>query len=76
MTPHMHCDAVLTPLFTSVRTHPYTVLLPVLFPVVSRVAEHQQVRRQPIRAAVAALSSDGGDLGPLTQADLQPLIPV
>lgn len=58
------------------QTHPYTVLMSVLFPVVSRVAEHQQVRRQPIRAAVAALSGDSCDLGPLTQADLQPLIPV
>lgn len=59
-----------------VRTHPYTVLLSVLLPVVSRVAEHQQVRRQPIGAAVATLRGDGGDLGPLAQADLQPLVPV
>ena len=57
-------------------THPYTVLLSVLLPVVPRVAEHQQVRRQPIGAAVAALGGDSGDPGALAQVDLQPLVPV
>lgn len=61
---------------TAVWTHPDAVLLSVLLPVVARVAEHQQVRRQPIGAAVAALCSDSSDLGPLAQADLQPLVPV
>ena len=55
-------------------THPYAVLLSVLPPVVSRVAEHEQVGRQPIGAAVAALRGDGRDLGPLAQVHLQPLV--
>ena len=57
-------------------THVYTVFLSILSPVVPCVAEHQQVGRQPIRAAVAALRGDGGDVCPLTQVDLQPLISV
>lgn len=46
-------------------THPYAVLLSVLLPVVSRVTEHQQVGRQPIRAAITALCGNSCDLGAL-----------
>lgn len=46
-------------------THPYAVLLSVLLPVVSRVTEHQQVGRQPIRAAITTLCGDSCDLGAL-----------
>lgn len=59
-----------------VWTHPYTVFLSVLLPVVSCVTEHQQVRCQPIRAAIAALRGHSCDLGPLPQVNFQPLIPV
>lgn len=56
------------------RAHPSAVLLPILFPVVSRVAEHQLVGRQPIRAAIATLRSDGSDACPPAQVHLQPLM--
>ena len=39
----------------------------------SRVAEHEQVGCEPIRAAVAALRSNSSDLGPPPQVHLQPL---
>ena len=58
------------------QTHPYAVLLSVLPPVVAGVAEHEQVGRQPIRAPVAALRSNSCDLGPPSQVNLQPLVPV
>lgn len=63
-------------LHTTQCTHVYTVLLSILSPVVPCVAEHQQVGRQPIRAAVAALRGNGGDVCSLTKVDLQPLISV
>ena len=58
------------------QTHPYTVFLSVLSPVVPCVAEHEQVGHQPIRATVAALRSYSCDLGPPSQVHLQPLVPV
>ena len=56
--------------------HPRTVLRPVLFPVVSRVAEHQQVGGQPVGAAVATLRGHRRDLGAPAQVHLQPLVAV
>lgn len=69
------------PFFPSIRSHagdsyPCAVLLSVLPPVVPSVTKHQQVTRQPIRAAVASLCGHGCDLGPPPQIHFQPLVPV
>lgn len=58
------------------ESYPEAVFLPVLPPVVSRVAEHQQVSCQPIRATVASLRGDSCDLRPPPQIHFQPLVSV
>lgn len=57
-------------------SYPRAVLLLMSSPVVSRVTKHQQVTRQPIRAAVATLRGHGNDLSPPPQVHLQPLVAV
>lgn len=61
-------------IFFTKKTYPDAVFLPVLFPVPSTVAEHQEIAGHPVGAPISTLGGHGCDLHPLSKVNLQPLV--